>query len=70
MMCHPCSLEYIISFVGIPSIGIGIAITLATKKGPISAVFGYFFVANVIALPIPIDGLPLQQLIDSKMNSI
>jgi hypothetical protein len=35
-----------VSHEGVPSIEFGIAVTSATKKGQISAVFGLFFVAD------------------------
>jgi hypothetical protein len=59
-----------VSLQGVPPVSIGIAVASATKKALISAVFGLFFVADVVAMPTPIDGLPLQWLNESTMNSL
>jgi hypothetical protein len=37
--------------VAVPSIDVGITVARATKKGPIHAVSGLFFVADVMTMP-------------------
>jgi hypothetical protein len=57
-----CHREFIVDsfshWSGSPSIGVGMATTSATKKRPKTAEIRAFFVADITAMPMPIDGTP------------